>query len=326
MRPASRRAALSSGNTMRIYPTAQTAMKLARLAGALVIAGACLGGIGSALSTTTEPGQPDVVNLEPGTFVYRVAGEFTQAGRPVNAPLVNVRIGYPLAIMRTQVSAADFDRCVADGACRPREAAAGRPDLPAVGVNWIDAAAYARWLSAKTGQRWRLPTDEEWAFAAGSRFKDDAIASATGPDPSQRWLAKYDQEASRKGNSESSPRPFGTYGVNEQGLLDVAGNVWEWTETCFSRQALDAAGHPAQAATTNCGVRVAAGQHRSYVSDFIRDPRAGGCSVGLPPTNLGFRLVRQAPAGNLSRLLAQLRGGAADSSPNQPWHKWPRLD
>ena len=43
----------------------------------------------------------------------------------------------------------------------------------------------------------------------------------------------------------------------------------------------------------NCGVRVAEGQHRSYVTDFIRDARAGGCAAGLPPSNLGFRLVRE---------------------------------
>ena len=44
---------------------------------------------------------------------------------------------------------------------------------------------------------------------------------------------------------------------------------------------------------SNCGVRVAEGQHRSYVTDFIRDARAGGCAAGLPPSNLGFRLIRE---------------------------------
>jgi hypothetical protein len=36
---------------------------------------------------------------------------------------------------------------------------------------------------------------------------------------------------------------------------------------------------------------VVEGRHRTYVSDFIRDARTGGCQVGTPPTNLGFRLV-----------------------------------
>jgi hypothetical protein len=44
--------------------------------------------------------------------------------------------------------------------------------------------------------------------------------------------------------------------------------------------------------TTNCGVRIVEGRHRTYVTDFIRDVRRGGCSVGVPPAHLGFRLVR----------------------------------
>ena len=52
----------------------------------------------------------------------------------------------------------------------------------------------------------------------------------------------------------------------------------------------------------NCGVRVVEGQHRTYVTDFIRDARAGGCAVGTPPANLGFRLVRVGGAGRSARL------------------------
>jgi len=63
----------------------------------------------------------------------------------------------------------------------------------------------------------------------------------------------------------------------------------EWTNICFVRTALDEAGKP----TVNCGARVVEGQHRIYVTDFIRDARAGGCAAGLPPSNLGFRLVRE---------------------------------
>ena len=55
---------------------------------------------------------------------------------------------------------------------------------------------------------------------------------------------------------------------------------------------MDEAGN-ALSKNSNCGVRIAQGQHRSYVTDFIRDARAGGCAAGLPPSNLGFRLVRE---------------------------------
>jgi hypothetical protein len=50
-------------------------------------------------------------------------------------------------------------------------------------------------------------------------------------------------------------------------------------------------GASARVTNTNCGVRVVEGAHRTYMTDFIRDPRSGGCAAGVPPANLGFRLV-----------------------------------
>lgn len=96
---------------------------------------------------------------------------------------------------------------------------------------------------------------------------------------------------------------MGSFGANEYGLLDLSGNVWEWTSTCFIRQALDEDGNLIGAPIINCGVRVAEGEHRAYVTDFVRDASAGGCAVGKPPSNLGFRLVREdAAASFISKL------------------------
>ena len=98
--------------------------------------------------------------------------------------------------------------------------------------------------------------------------------------------------SNRENGADSEPQPFGHFGANENGLYDTAGNVWEWTSTCFVRTRLDDDGQ-AMSKHSNCGVRVAEGQHRTYVTDFIRDARAGGCAAGVPPSNLGFRLVRE---------------------------------
>jgi formylglycine-generating enzyme required for sulfatase activity len=242
--------------------------------------------------------QPALIELAPGSVRYRVAGDFTRAGKPAEAPLVTVQIGRPLAIMKQQVTAADYQHCVADGACRALSAdAPAIDDRPAVQVSWRDADAYARWLSDKTGERYRLPTDEEWAFAAGRRWQDDSVP-VDADDPSRRSLARYERETQLKqaADIDSEPRPIGAFGSNENGLLDVAGNVWEWTNTCFVRTALDETGKAAARPTVNCGVRVVEGQHRTYVTDFIRDARAGGCAAGVPPSNLGFRLVRESNA------------------------------
>lgn len=232
--------------------------------------------------------EPALIELRPGTVAYRAAGEFTRAGKVAEAPVVIVRVAQPLAIMKTQVSAADYQRCVAERGCKPLVATDARADYPAVQVSWHDANDYARWLSRRTGASYRLPTDQEWAFAAGSRWHDDGVA-VDANDPSRRSLARYERETELKGSLDATVRPFGSFGTNEHGIADFSGNVWEWTATCFTRTALE---NP-DAATVNCGVRVVEGQHRTYVTDFIRDARAGGCAAGIPPSNLGFRLVRE---------------------------------
>ena len=230
-----------------------------------------------------------VVELDQGSVTYRLAGDFTHAGRMAVAPLVSVHLQRPIAIMAHQVSSSDYQGCVDDGLCRALDRGiAIASDRPAVQVNWHDADAYAGWLSRKTGDHYRLPTDQEWALAAGSKFKDDGLPVDEN-NPSKGWIARYERESER-GPSDDAPRAFGGFGVNENGLLDIGGNVWEWTSTCFERGVLNDA-RDVISTSSNCGVRVAEGQHRAYVTDFIRDARAGGCAVGIPPSNLGFRLV-----------------------------------
>ena len=231
-----------------------------------------------------------IVELHPGSASYRVNGDFTHAGRQACGA---ARSGRPFPAARDHEasgqSPSDYQRCVDDGACRALDrGVVVAADRPAVQVSWHDANGYAAWLSRKTGESYRLPTDEEWAFAAGSKFKDDGIAIDDN-DPSKRWIARYEREADRA-PSDPGTRTFGSFGANENGLQDVGGNVWEWTATCFVRHVLDDAGKVVSE-SPNCGVRVVEGQHRAYVTDFIRDAKAGGCAVGVPPDNLGFRLV-----------------------------------
>ena len=237
------------------------------------------------------PGEPQLVTVAPRAFAYSEAGEFTRGGRAVDAPVVLRARKTPLTLMQRQVTAAEYEECVRQGGCpaSPQDnATAG--ERPIVRVSWRDASAYATWLTRKTGRRYRLPTDEEWAFAAGSRLSDDSIGAEDSADPSKRWLARYEIESSRD-NFDKDVKPAGAFGVNEHGLADMAGNVWEWTDTCYRRVSLDG-GAASGGVTVNCGVRVVAGRHRSYMTDFVRDARSGGCAVGVPPANLGFRLVR----------------------------------
>lgn len=240
--------------------------------------------------------RPQTVVLDAAPFAYRAVGDYQQAGAPVDAPLINVALAPKLEIMRYHVTAAAYDQCVLAGGCKaaaPNVRSGG--DVPVTGVSFEDATQYARWLSAETGETWRLPTAAEWNFAAGVMADDHVIQAGTvASNPAARWLSFYEQEAAAKVDIDPVPRASGAFGFNDNGLADIAANVWEWTSTCVQRTTLGTDG-----AVTNvvesCGLRYLEGRHRSPMNVFVRDARGGGCSVGVPPANLGFRLVRETP-------------------------------
>lgn len=246
---------------------------------------------------------PDLTRLPPGEVTHQPPGEALRNGYPVTPAPVTIRHPRGVAIMTRQVSQAEYAACVAAGACKPLDAAHRKDasaDLPATGISWSDATAYAAWLSGSTGQRYRLPRYAEWIYAAGEAYREEAPPAAlqdngqAPSDPAQRWLAEYEQESRRgKQGADIDVRPFGQYGANAAGLKDMAGSVWDWTSDCHSRRVLDAAPDAPEDAdlSRNCGIRVAAGRHIAYLPDFIRDPKNGACSVGVPPANLGMRLV-----------------------------------
>jgi formylglycine-generating enzyme required for sulfatase activity len=96
-------------------------------------------------------------------------------------------------------------------------------DYPVVGVSWYEAVAYCRWLTAQTGILFRLPTEAEWEKAA------------RGPD-GRIWPWGNTWEDGRCNSQEAGKgrtTPVGSYpdGVSPYGVLDMAGNVWEWTAT-----------------------------------------------------------------------------------------------
>ena len=94
-------------------------------------------------------------------------------------------------------------------------------------VSWHDAVAYCNWLAEVTGKSYRLPSEAEWE--KGARGTHGLIYP---------WGNRWD--AKRCNNSEggtSGTTPVGAYpqGASPYGLLDMAGNVWEWTRSVYWR-------------------------------------------------------------------------------------------
>jgi formylglycine-generating enzyme required for sulfatase activity len=101
----------------------------------------------------------------------------------------------------------------------------GKVMHPVVNVTWRDAVAYAAWLSERTGEFWRLPSEAEWEKAA--RGTDGRIFP---------WGDSFDKV--RCNTSESGIKattPVGRYssGASPYGVQDMAGNVWEWTGSLY---------------------------------------------------------------------------------------------
>jgi formylglycine-generating enzyme required for sulfatase activity len=120
----------------------------------------------------------------------------------------------------------------------------GQEDHPAVNVSWYDAVAYGNWLSEATGKPYRLPSEAEWE--KGARGNDGRRYP---------WGSQWDPARcnSRESGGGETVAVLGIYvgrttavgaypdGASPHGLLDVAGNVWEWTSSVYRAYPYDPA-------------------------------------------------------------------------------------
>jgi formylglycine-generating enzyme required for sulfatase activity len=94
---------------------------------------------------------------------------------------------------------------------------------PVGNVSWEDAQAYCAWLSRKTGQAYRLPTDAEWEYAARGGQEGMQFPWGNDLDDRHAWYG-----------GKSGAIAVGSFEPNGYGLYDVIGNVWEWCEDRFN--------------------------------------------------------------------------------------------
>lgn len=272
------------------------------------------------------PDCPEMVPLPAGDFQMGSPSEET--GRKENEGPVHRVVLPSFAIGRTKITRAQFAEFVAasayktadhcytfeDGAWNDRRNRDWRnPGFaqddthPAVCISWLDAKAYAIWLSHKTGQTYRLPTEAEWEYAvragtSGPRYWGEATEQACA------FANILDQTAADKlvdiGNIEvhrcADGYPFTApamrFAPNRFGLHDMIGNAWEWVEDCGGGDNYTRAPTDGRAATLgSCHFRVLRGA--SWLSP-PRETRSAARSTGvalLRSSGTGFRLARPVP-------------------------------
>ena len=176
---------------------------------------------------------------------FRMGSPSWEEGRKDHEKQHTVRVG-EFWLAETEVTLGQFSQFVRDSGHRPQSESKGcwwyteskweesksknwrspgfsqLDSQPVVCVSWNDASAYAKWLSRKTGKRFRLPTEAEWEYAARAgtqtaRYWGEAIGrnNANCGRCGSRWDGKQ-------------TAPVGSFSPNAFGLHDMLGNVWEW--------------------------------------------------------------------------------------------------
>lgn len=196
-------------------------------------------------------------------------------------------------IDRTEVTNAAWRACVAAGRCVPSRIADSDPrlaadTLPVAGVSALEAAAYCDWVGG------RLPTEEEWEKAA------------RGDSPRRfPWGRFYHARLGNHGRPPMRPdladghrwaAPVGSFpdGASPYGVLDMAGNVYEWTASSASHADFEALGVSGQDPSP---YRVLRGGSWSQPAIAMRVTSRGFLLESEAHVDVGFRCAYDPPEG-----------------------------
>lgn len=211
------------------------------------------------------------VMIEIAQDAYRM-GDETGFGSSNERPVRTIHLKSSFSISDAPVTFEQWDMCVEKGGCPSIEddAGWGRGDRPVIGVSWIDANKYTKWLSDKTGKRYRLPSEAEWEYVARGEqtradeygyYLDDAVTQKLGLD-------KYDMTA-----------PVRQYQANRFGVYDMLSRPWEWVSDCWRESYRDASDESSAWDIPSCTERTLRGgawtvnpDYRFRISDRAHRP------------------------------------------------------
>lgn len=205
-------------------------------------------------------------------------GAFTMGSSVANeSPPHQVTVSRAIAMSAAEISFDEWDFCASDGGCAPisEDGGWGRGGQPVINVTYEAALGYAAWLSARTGRRYRLPTESEWEYAARANG-----APAV--------------EINCRNCAGGRGQPVATGRANGFGLAHMVGNVAEWTLDCRTTDYSRASGQAHQAqGGGRCVERVTRGgswaDRSSKATVSNRSFRKGA----LGAKTIGFRVVRE---------------------------------
>lgn len=145
---------------------------------------------------------------------------------------------YNLAISVYETTFAEYDIFAKETGRRQLSNDNGRSTHPVINVKWYDAVAYAAWLTATTGRKYRLPTEDEWENAARAGISREVLWDSQ--DEACNYANVYDDKSINLGSGHrhdctdkyTNTAPVGSFPPNDFGIFDTIGNVWEWTSSC----------------------------------------------------------------------------------------------
>lgn len=219
------------------------------------------------------------------------AGRFTLGdGRVPDAVPREAEITRPFAIARSETTWRQWEACVAEGACRGGQSdhGWGRGDRPVINVTLADAEAYAAWLSRRTGQRYRLPSEVEWEWAARAGSAS-LYPWGEAMRPGQANCRGCDGAVVEHGGSA----PAGTYPPNAWGLTEMNGNLWELTADCWTPGGAPSGRQSPWQPDPGCRDRVMRGGAWYYVPLLAASAARARNAADVWSYVVGFRVVRE---------------------------------